>query len=95
MTTRTAHWRSYYWPLAALLLATPFIAMQFTSDVQWTGSDFVVFGIMLVVLGLAIEAITRVAMTGRSRLIGVGVAVFAFLWLWAELAVGVFTDWGS
>jgi len=31
----------------------------------------------------------------KHRFIIGGVFVLTFLWLWAELAVGVFTNWGS
>ena len=35
------------WAAAAALLSIPAIAMQFTSEVDWSGSDFIVMGIML------------------------------------------------
>lgn len=39
------------WGLAALLLVAPFLAMQVTTDVQWTGSDFAVFSGLLLLIG--------------------------------------------
>ena len=32
---------------------------------------------------------------GRHRLIGVILVILGFLWLYVELAVGLFTNWGS
>ena len=83
------------WGGAALLLLTPLIAMQFTDEVQWDETDFIVFGVMLAVVGLAIELAVRNIAKRRTRVLVIGAALFAFLWLWAELAVGVFTNWGS
>lgn len=77
----------------AVILLIPLVAMQFTSDVNWTGSDFAVAGIVLFVTGLSLDLV--LTKMGKYRLVTAGVIVFLFLWLWAELAVGVFTNWGS
>lgn len=79
--------------VTALILLIPLIAMQFTEEVKWTVSDFVVMGILLLITGTAIEVAAKRA--GKYRVIAIAGIVFAFLWLWAELAVGVFTNWGS
>ncbi len=76
----------------ALLLA-PLVAMQFSSEVNWTLSDFVIMGAMLFVVGLLLDVVVRRA--GAYRAIAALAIVFLFLWLWAELAVGIFTNWGS
>jgi peptidoglycan/LPS O-acetylase OafA/YrhL len=88
-------WRIAGWGLAVALLLTPAIAMQFTSEVNWTFSDFVVAAVMFLVLGGAIEFIVRAIRRGSTRLLAFLAVIGAFLWLWAELAVGVFTNWGS
>ena len=46
---RTNPFGALVWGGAACLLALPWVAMRFTRDVQWTGSDFLVFGAMLLV----------------------------------------------
>jgi predicted membrane channel-forming protein YqfA (hemolysin III family) len=43
----------------ALLLLIPFFAMQFTYEVNWTLSDFLVAGVLLFVTGLLIELVFR------------------------------------
>ncbi|MEX0930503.1 MAG: hypothetical protein WDZ79_02365 [Candidatus Paceibacterota bacterium] len=60
---------------------------------NWTLSDFVVMGGLVFVTSFLIGLAAR--KLGRYRIIGVVVILFLFVWLWAELAVGVFTNWGS
>jgi hypothetical protein len=82
-------WRPLGWGAAAALLALPFVAMQFTREVSWTGSDFVIFGAMLLAVGLPLELVAR---TRRSRAYrgAVGLALLGgFLTVWANLAVGI------
>lgn len=74
----------------AFLLLLPLIAMQFTSEVVWTSSDFVIMGILLLVTGLAVELVLRKVPTTSSRIVIVGVVLFLFFLIWAELAVGIF-----
>ena len=52
-------WRAIGWGGAAVLLALPFIAMQFTRDVTWTLSDFAAFGVMLLMVGIPLELAVR------------------------------------
>lgn len=79
--------------LVVALLIIPFIAMQFTDQVNWTGSDFVIMGSLLFVTGVMVDTAYRKA--GKYKLLAVGGIVLLFLWLWVELAVGLFTNWGS
>ncbi|MEX0919278.1 MAG: hypothetical protein WDZ64_00830 [Parcubacteria group bacterium] len=60
---------------------------------NWTLSDFVIIGFLVFVAGIMIDLAMR--KLGKYRVFGVLVVVFLFLWVWAELAVGVFTNWGS
>jgi hypothetical protein len=76
------------WGGAALLLATPFIAMQFTREVNWSASDFVAMGTLLAVVCGIIELAVRRG-GGLTYKLGVMAAVGGgFLILWANLAVG-------
>lgn len=81
--------RPYGWSLAALLLALPAVAMRFTDEVQWTALDFVVFGGLLLVTGLALEAIARWIRSPRHRMGLASLALLAFLLAWAQGAVGL------
>ena len=72
------------------LLMVPLIAMQFTTEVNWTWFDFVVAGILLYGTGLLCELVLRkVKDTGRRFLI-VGIVLVVLFLVWAELAVGIF-----
>lgn len=72
------------------ILSVPLIAMQFTTEVNWSLADFVIMGILLLGTGLACEFILR-NVTSRNSRIGLVAAVLVLLFLvWAELAVGIF-----
>lgn len=77
----------------ALLLLIPLVAMQFSEEVKWTLSDFVIMGALLFITGFMLDLAIRKA--GQYRAITIMAIVGFFLWIWAELAVGVFTNWGS
>ena len=74
----------------AVLLCIPLVAMQFTNEVNWKLSDFIIAGGLLLGTGLLIEVVTRTIKDKRRR-IGIVVALLTVLFLvWAELAVGIF-----
>lgn len=80
--------------VTAVVLMIPFLAMRFGAEgVHWTLSDFLVMGTMLFATGFTIEMILK--SRGKYRIAAVCGILLLFLWLWAELAVGVFTNWGS
>lgn len=76
--------------VAAVLLLIPFIAMQFTNEVQWSGSDFVVMGALLTGTVLLIELVLRTVKKRANRLILCIAVLGALALIWMELAVGVF-----
>lgn len=77
------------WMIVAGLLITPAIAMRFTDEVQWTTSDFVFAGIVLIGAGAIAELAVRASGDWSYR-IGAGLAVLAsVLLLWINGAVGI------
>ena len=73
-----------------VLLCIPLIAMQFTNEVNWTLSDFIIAGVLLLSTGIIIEAVARNVRNRKTR-IGIVLGILmAFLLVWAELAVGIF-----
>ena len=72
------------------LLLIPLIAMQFTTEVNWNYSDFIVFGILLLLAALLAELILRLVKNQERRILLIAVLVIGFLLVWAELAVGIF-----
>ena len=73
-----------------VILSIPLMAMQFTKEVNWTISDFLVMGILLFTTVFTIDFVLKKFKTLKSRLIlTVGIVVLLAL-VWAELAVGIF-----
>ena len=86
---RWRFWRRLAWSTAALLLLLPAVAMQFTSEVEWTASDFVVMGAIFAACCGAFDAATRVA-PNFAYVAATGIAIgTAFLLVWINLAVGI------
>lgn len=74
----------------ALLLFIPVLAMQFTTEVNWSPFDFVVAGILLLGTGLLCELVLRKVHNSKYR-VAIVLAILAALFLvWAELSVGIF-----
>lgn len=76
--------------IVAVLLLIPLVAMQFSEEVVWTTSDFVIAAVLLLSTGLAIEFILRRVKTIKNRIILSGIILAILFLIWAELAVGVF-----
>ena len=74
----------------ALMLLIPLIAMQFTDEVNWTLSDFLVMGFLLISTGLLCELIIRKVSKINLRIAFCLVLLLLFFLIWAELAVGIF-----
>ncbi len=73
-----------------VLLLIPFIAMQFTKDVNWQVYDFVVMGVLLLGTGLALEFVLRKITSIRYRIMLAIFILFICFLVWVELAVGLF-----
>jgi len=77
------------------ILLVPFIAMQFTDEVNWSLFDFILMGCVLFGVGLAYELFAR-----RSKKVtykvafGIGL-VTAFLLFWVNGAVGIIGNEGQ
>lgn len=88
--------RIFLWLLGATLtlLCIPLVAMQLTSSVQWSGSDFIIMGSLLFGSGSLVILATR-KLASPYRFIAAVTVIGLFLYLWAELAVGIFFHVGS
>ena len=73
-----------------LLLLVPFVAMQFTHEVNWSVFDFAVAAVLLFGTGLLCEFVMRRVKKMKTRIIICGVILLALFLIWAELAVGIF-----
>ena len=68
----------------------PLIAMQFTNEVNWDITDFIIMGALLFGTALSCEAVLRKVKSTKGRILICGVVLLVFLLIWAELAVGIF-----
>jgi len=73
-----------------IILLIPLIAMQFTDEVNWTLSDFVVAGVLLLGTGLMCELVIRKVKNISYRILICVALLLTLLLIWAELAVGIF-----
>lgn len=76
--------------IVIFILLIPLIAMQFTTEVNWSLSDFIIGGILLFGTGVLCEFTFRKLKTSKYRLIIIAGILIVFLLIWAELAVGIF-----
>ena len=72
------------------ILLTPLVAMQFSTEVLWTASDFIIAAILLSSFALLIEFVIRKTQQGMCRTLLFLFIFFTLMLLWAELAVGIF-----
>lgn len=91
---------NFYTSLTYLALATvvllmiPLTAMQFTDEVVWTLSDFIVAGVLLFGTGFMYVLVTRILASHMANntayRVAIGFAFFTGLFLvWSNLAVGI------
>lgn len=76
--------------VAGILLSVPLIAMQFTKEVNWTGSDFLIGGILLFGTAFICEMVLRTVKTLKARVILCLTVLTILMVIWAEMAVGIF-----
>ncbi len=86
---RKSPWRMLGWGALAVLWLLPLVAMQVSAEMNWDGTDFIVFGAMLLGVGGLFELAVRGSRSLAFRL-GTGVALLAgFGLVWINLAVGI------
>lgn len=76
--------------VTGLLLLVPYMAMQFTTEVDWTTGDFVAAAILLIGTGSLYAIMLWLVGNSRARLAAGILLTLALLAVWVELAVGIF-----
>jgi predicted acyltransferase len=74
----------------AVILLLPLLAMQFTDEVDWSLTDFVTAGVLLLGTGLLYELASRKTRNTTYRAVIGTVLAAALILVWIELAVGIF-----
>jgi len=80
----------FIYSAAALLLAVPLIAMQFTTEVNWTISDVVIAAALLFTTAFSVDFVLKKVKTFNSRLLLIFGILAILSLIWAEMAVGIF-----
>ncbi|MBC8196402.1 MAG: hypothetical protein H8E60_00805 [Candidatus Marinimicrobia bacterium] len=73
-----------------ILLLIPFVAMQFSGEVNWSLIDFIVMGLLLFGSSFLCELIIEKVSNTKYRIIFCISILAGFLIIWIELAVGIF-----
>jgi hypothetical protein len=87
---RNIPWRILGWGGAASILLLPLVA-----NAPWTLSDFVVMGVLLGIVGAALELAVAASRSGGYRAGAAVAVVAAFLLVWVNLAVGFLGNEGN
>ncbi|MDB5242129.1 MAG: rane protein [Spirosoma sp.] len=74
----------------AFLLLIPLVAMQFTDEVNWTLSDFIIMGVLMLGTGLLCELVMRKVPSIKYRIAICSAILAGLILIWIELAVGIF-----
>lgn len=72
------------------ILLVPLTAMQFSNEVNWDLTDFIVAGALLLITGLGFELIMRKVINIKYRRTIIIALFIAFFLTYVELAVGLF-----
>ena len=79
----------------SFILLVPLVAMQFTTEVNWTLSDFVFAWVIMAGTGLAYRLVTRQAANLAYRFAAGLALAAAFMVVWGNLAVGFIGSEGN
>ena len=82
--------RFYIMIISIILLLIPFIAMQFTNEVNWTFFDFIVAGVLIGGTGFLCELVIHKVRKKTYRIAICAGLVLVLILIWVELAVGIF-----
>jgi hypothetical protein len=86
---RLNRWRILGWGGAVVLILTPLVAMQFTNEVNWDETDFIVAAIIFGIVGAIIEFALRRSSNWYFRVGSLFAVLAGFMVTWSNLAVGM------
>jgi len=76
--------------ISLFLLLIPLIAMQFSDEVNWTTTDFIIAGSLLFGAGLISEIVIRKIKNINYKMGLLSAILIIIILIWIELAVGIF-----
>lgn len=81
---------AFIYLIAVSLLIIPALGMQFSNDVNWSLSDFLIAGIILFIAASMVNIILTFIHKKLWKIILLIISFFIIAIIWAELAVGIF-----
>jgi hypothetical protein len=87
--SNTNRLRVVAWIFALLLLLAPLVAMQFTTEVNWSVADFALFALMLAAAGTALEFLITKSRHLSYQLAAAIAVLSSFVLVWLNVAVGL------
>jgi len=64
--------------------------MFLNAEVNWGLFDFIIMGLLLILVGIGINFIENRTQNLKKRILFIGILILIFMIIWIELAVGVF-----
>jgi heme O synthase-like polyprenyltransferase len=80
--------KKIFYPLIILII--PLVLTILSDQFDWGILDFLVMGILLIIVGIALSAVSQKIKNSKKKLFYSLIILFVFFLIWAELAVGVF-----
>lgn len=88
MTQKQKTLTIYAFPLA--LLSIPLLGNLFSKEVNWSGSDFLIAGVLLFTTAFLINLVRNRIKKQNQKVLIVIFILLALALIWLELAVGIF-----
>lgn len=76
--------------IIGILLSLPILGMQFSNQVNWSGFDFLIAGLILSTIGVTLDIVLTKAKNRKEKALLLTIVLIIGFLIWAELAVGVF-----
>ena len=73
-----------------MILIIPLVGTILSDQIDWGILDFLVMGIILLIVGIALSAVSQKIKNSKKRLFYNFIIILVFFLIWAELAVGIF-----
>ena len=80
--------KKIFYPLIILII--PLVGTILFDQIDWGILDFLVMGIILLIVGIALNVVSQKIKNPRKKFFYNLVIMLIFFLIWAELAVGIF-----
>ena len=80
--------KKIFYPLIILII--PLVGTIFSDQIDWEILDFLVMGTLLIIIGIALSAVSQKIKNSKKKFFYSLIILFVFFLIWAELAAGIF-----